>query len=117
MKLLTRWLINAVTLLVIPYVVPAIAVESFWIALLTALMLGLLNVFIRPLLIVLTLPLNVLTLGLFTFVINALLFWFAGSFIRGFYVTGFGPALLGSLFYSVVSSVLIALLLPDPDRR
>ena len=113
MNLLLRWVINALALLALPYVFESIRVESFYAALITALVLGLLNAAIRPILIVLTLPINILTLGLFTFVINGLLFWFVASFVKGFYVAGFWPAFWGALVYSIVSWALSALILSD----
>ena len=119
MNLLLRWVINALALLALPYLFESIRVESFYAALITALVLGLLNALIRPILIVLTLPINILTLGLFTFVINGLLFWFVASFVKGFYVAGFWPAFWGALVYSIVSWALSALLLserPPPAR-
>ncbi len=111
MKLLVVWLINAVSLLVVAYLVPGIALASFWAALVAALILGLVNTVIRPLLVLLTLPVTILTLGLFIFVINGLLFWFVAAFIEGFAVAGFWTAVLGAIAYSIVSWLLAALLL------
>ena len=104
MKLITRILLSALVLLIVAYYIPGIEVSSVYIAIITAVVLGILNAIVRPILIVLTLPITLLTLGLFTFVINALLFWFAASFIEGFTVTGFWPALIGSLILAVVGS-------------
>jgi putative membrane protein len=111
MQLIVRWVINALALLALPYIFDSIRIEGFYTALITALVLGLVNALIRPVLIVLTLPLNILTLGLFTFVINGLLFWFVASFVKGFYVAGFWPAFWGALVYSIVSWALSALIL------
>ena len=111
MKLLVAWLINAVALIAVAYLVPGISVSSFVTALVAALVLGLVNAVVRPVLVILTLPVTLLTLGLFIFVINGLLFWFVGSFISGFVVSGFWPAVLGALLYSIVSWALAALLL------
>jgi len=111
-RLLLHWLINALVLMALPWILPSIRVDSFHSALIGALIIGLLNTLIRPVLIVLTLPITILTLGLFTFVINALLFWFAASFIRGFTVDGFWSAFLGALVYSLISWALSALLVP-----
>ena len=111
MRLLLVWLVNAVALLALPYLLPSITVDSFGAALIAALILGLINTFIRPLLILLTLPATLLTLGLFIFVINGLLFWFVGSFVTGFHVTGFWPAFFGAILYSIISWALSALLL------
>ena len=113
MRLLLTWLINAAALFVLPYLMQSIKVQSFAAALFAALMLGLINALIRPLLVLLTLPVTILTLGLFIFVINGLLFWFVGNFVRGFYVGGFWPAVGGALLYSVISWVLSSLLLAD----
>jgi putative membrane protein len=113
MRLIVRWVINALALLALPYLFDSIRIEGFYTALITALVLGLVNALIRPILIVLTLPLNILTLGLFTFVINGLLFWFVASFVKGFFVAGFWPAFWGALVYSIVSWALSALLLGD----
>ena len=111
MKLLLVWLINAVALMAVAYLLPGIAVSNFVAALIAALALGLANAVIRPILILLTLPVTLLTLGLFIFVINGLLFWFVGSFITGFVVAGFWWGVIGAIAYSVVSWALAALLL------
>lgn len=105
MKILIRVLITAVGLLIAAYIIPGIEVASIYIAIIAAIVLGLLNLIIRPLLILLTLPITILTFGLFTFVINAVLFWFAASFIDGFSADGFIAALIGSLIVSIVSTV------------
>jgi len=109
--LLLRWLINAAGLLLVAYLYPGVQVEGFLAALLAALVLGLVNAVIRPILVILTLPVTVLTLGLFIFVINALLFWFVAEIVHGFRVTGFGAALLGSILYSIVTLLTSWLLL------
>ena len=103
MYLLARWLVNALALLGATYLVPGISISSFYTALMVALILGLINAVIRPILLVLTLPINILTLGLFTFVINGLLFWFVSTFIKGFMVSGFLSAVVGALVVSVLS--------------
>ena len=108
--LLARWAVNAAALLLVAYLYPGVTVESFFAALIAALVLGLVNAVIRPILIVLTLPATLLTLGLFIFVINALLFWFVAEIVQGFKVTGFGAALLGSILYSVSTLVSSRLL-------
>ena len=116
MRLLAIWIINALALLALPYVVPSVHVASFGTALIVALVLGLINAVLRPLLVLLTLPVTLLTLGLFIFVINALLFQLAGHLVDGFNVGGFWPALLGSLVYSVISWALSALFLSAKGR-
>jgi len=112
MRLLLVWLVNAVALLALPYLMSSIRVDSFATALVAALVLGLINTFIRPLLILLTLPVTLLTLGLFIFVINGLLFWLVGSFVEGFHVAGFWSAVFGAIVYSIISWALSALILP-----
>ena len=111
MRLILLWILNAVALLAVTYLLPSIQVASFGSALLAALLLGLVNSVLRPVLLLLTLPVTLLTLGLFIFVINGLMFWLAGSMIEGFAVGGFWPAVIGSLLYSVVSWALSSLLL------
>ncbi|MBF22461.1 phage holin family protein [Neopusillimonas maritima] len=110
MELLLIWVLNAVALLIVAYILPGITVASFWSALIAALVLGLLNTLVKPLLILLTLPITVVTLGLFLLVLNALVFWFAGSILRGFQVNGFWWALLGALIYSIISGFLSGLI-------
>jgi putative membrane protein len=111
MRLLLTWLINALALLALPYLFTSIHVEGFGTALVAALVLGLINTLIRPVLVLLTLPVTLLTLGLFIFVINGLLFWFVGSFVKGFTVEGFWTAVFGAIVYSIISWALSSLLL------
>ena len=99
------------SLMAIAYLLPGIAVADFVTALVAALVLGLVNTVVRPILILLTLPATLLTLGLFIFVLNGLLFWFVGSFIEGFVVAGFWWGVIGAIAYSIVSWALAALLL------
>lgn len=105
MKFVIQILVVAGTLLLSAYVIPGIEVSSVYIALIAALILGLLNLVVRPILFVLTLPITIVTFGLFAFVLNALIFMFAASFIDGFGVDGFIPALLGSLVVSIASAL------------
>jgi len=112
MRLLLIWLINAVALLALKYIMPSITVDSFVTALIVAVVLGLINTLIRPLFVLLTLPVTILTLGLFLFVINGLLFWAVGSFVPGFHVAGFWAGVFGAIIYSIISWALSALLLP-----
>lgn len=105
MHLLIKWLIGALAVLGAAYFIPGIAVASFYTALIVAALWGIVNVIVKPILLILTLPLTILTLGLFTFVINALLFWFLGTVVKGFIVDGFIAAFLGALFVSVVSFI------------
>lgn len=111
MRLLATWIINALALLALPWVMPSIQVASFSTALIVALVLGLINAILRPLLVLLTLPVTLLTLGLFIFVINALLFQLADKLVNGFNVGGFWSALFGAIVYSLISWVLSSLLL------
>jgi putative membrane protein len=113
-NLLLVWLINALALLALPYVVPSVQVDSIVTALVAALLLGLVNTLIRPLLVLLTLPVTVLTLGLFVFVINGLLFWFVASFVKGFSVGGFWSAFFGAIVYALVSWAASALVFGPP---
>jgi len=112
MRLLLVWLLNALSLLAVAYLIPSVRVESFYVALVTALLLAVVNTLIRPVLVFVTLPINILTLGLFTFVINAMLFWFVASFVEGFAVGGFWSAFWGALAYSLISTLASALLAP-----
>lgn len=113
MRILLVWLVNTLALIAVAYLMPSISVASFGSALVAALILGLVNAVIRPVLFVLTLPVTVLTLGLFIFILNGLLFWFVGSFIEGFEVRGFWSGVLGAILFSIVSWALSALVLKD----
>ena len=106
MTLLLVWILNAVALLVVAYVLPGIGVASFGSAMLAALVLGLINMLVKPVLILLTLPITVVTLGLFLLVLNALMFWMAGSMLKGFQVNGFWWAVGGAILYSLISGFL-----------
>lgn len=110
MKLLLRWLLAACALLLVAYVYDGVQVRSFPSALIAAAVIGLFNMLLRPVLVVLTLPVTIVTFGLFLFVINALLFWAAASVLDGLYVVGFWAALLGSIIYSVIMLVVDAAL-------
>jgi putative membrane protein len=111
MRILLVWLVNTLALIAVAYLMPSITVTSFWSALVAALILGLVNAVIRPVLILLTLPVTVVTLGLFILVINGLLFWFVGSFVEGFVVQGFWAGFFGAILFSIVSWALSALVL------
>jgi putative membrane protein len=112
LTLIARWILNAAALLLVAYVYPGVTVESFFAAAIAALVLGLINAVVRPILVLLTLPVTLLTLGLFLFVLNALLFWFVAEIVQGFRVTGFMAALIGSVLYSVITLVTSWLLFP-----
>ena len=113
MTLLLVWILNAVALLVVAYVLPGIVVASFGSAMLAALVLGLINSLVKPFLILLTLPITIITLGLFLLVLNALMFWFAGSVLKGFQVNGFWWAVGGAILYSLISGFLSNLINND----
>ena len=102
MKLIIKWLFSAAALLAVAYLYSGVVVTSFGAALIAAAVLGALNTVVRPLLVLLTLPVTLLTVGLFLFVINALMFWAAASLVSGLNVSGFGAALVGSLIYSAL---------------
>ena len=106
MKLLLKWLLSAAALMFVAYLYPGVQVTSLSAALVAALVIGLLNTVLRPILVVLTLPVTVVTLGLFLFVINAFMFWAAAEVLKGFQVAGFGAALVGSLIYSALGMVI-----------
>lgn len=103
MTLLFRWVINAIALLLVAYVVPGFGVATFYTALIAALVLGFVNAVIRPIFVVLTLPVTFMTLGLFLFVINAAMIWFVGTVVKGFTVEGFVPALVAAMLLWGVS--------------
>ena len=106
MKLLAKWLLSAAALLAVAYLYSGVQIQSYSSALIAALIIGLLNSVLRPILVILTLPVTVITLGLFLFVINALMFWAAASLLAGFNVSGFAGALIGSLIYSVLAIII-----------
>jgi putative membrane protein len=106
LKLIAKWLLSATALLFVAYVYDGVEVRSYPAALLAVFVIGLLNTVVRPVLVVLTLPVTVVTLGLFLFVINALMFWAAAAVLDGLYVRDFIAALVGSLIYSVIGIVI-----------
>ena len=106
LKLILKWLLSAAALLGVAYIYGGVSVASFGTAMIAALVIGLLNMLVRPILVVLTIPVTLITLGLFLFVINALMFWSASGVLNDFHVRGFGAALLGSLLYSVIGLVI-----------
>ena len=113
MRLLLVWLINALALIAVAYLMPGVAVSSFGAALVAALVLGLINAVVRPVLVLLTLPVTLLTLGLFIFVLNGLLFWMVGTWLEGFEVAGFWSGVFGAILFSLVSWALSALVLKE----
>ena len=117
MRLVVTWLVNALALLALPYIFTSIHVDNFVTALVAALILGLINTLVRPVLVLLTLPVTLVTLGLFIFVINGLLFWLVGSFVDGFTVSGFWAGVFGAIVFSLISWILSALLLGSAAPR
>ncbi len=113
LRLLVTWFINAAALLAVPYLMDSVQLGSVWSALIAALILGLVNTLIRPVLLVLTLPVTFLSLGLFIFIINGLMFWLVAQLVSGFYVAGFWSAVGGALLYSIISWALSTLLMPQ----
>lgn len=111
MRFLLVWLVNTLALVAVAYLLPSVTIASPQAAIIAALVLGLVNAVIRPVLVLLTLPVTVLTLGLFILVINALLFWAVASFVPGFDVAGFWSAFVGALVFSIISFVVSAALL------
>jgi putative membrane protein len=106
MKIIVRWLLLAAALLLVAHLYSGVMVLDFSSALIAAFVLGLFNTLLRPLLVLLTLPVTLLTLGLFLFVINAALFYWVGSLLDGFEVRSFGAALIGSVLYSLCGMVI-----------
>ena len=106
MKLIVKWLLSAVALLAVAHLYSGVQVRDFTSALIAAFAIGLLNTILRPVLVVLTFPVTLVTLGLFLFVINALMFWAASGLLSGFQVTGFVAAMIGSLIYSLIGVVI-----------
>lgn len=117
LRILLGWAINAAALFLLPYILPSVQLRSFGVALLVALVIGLLNTFIRPVLFVLTLPITVITLGLFTLVLNGLMFWLAARFIEGFEVAGFWWAVLAAIVYTIISWAISTLVMAEGRPR
>lgn len=103
--LLIRWLVSALAFLALPYLIPGIMVKGFVTALILAFLWGVVNMTIKPILLLLTLPLTILTLGIFTFIINGFLLWMLGGVVKGFEVHGFWVAVVGALFLSMISAL------------
>lgn len=116
-KIFIKLFVTILLLLVAANYIPGIEVSGFYIALMVAIILGIINLVIRPILVLLTLPINLITFGLFTFVINALLFWFVATFVQGFTVHGFVPAFLGAFLISLGSWFTNKVLKNDPGVK
>ncbi len=115
MRLVLTWIINAIALLAVPYLMHSVDVTSIGAALVAALVLGLVNTLIRPVLLLLTLPVTLLSMGLFIFIINGFMFWLVAQWVDGFHVDSFWSAIGGALLYSVISWALSTLLLKNAD--
>lgn len=116
MYIFSRWIALAISILIVSLIVPGVSISGIWAALWVALFLSVVNIILKPFLILITLPINILTLGLFTFVINALLVLLISTIIKGFAVSGLWPAILFSIFLSVVSYILNKMLYRE-DRH
>ena len=117
MKLLLSWILNALALLLVAKLIPDIHVVGLDTALIAAVVIGLVNMLIRPVLVILTLPITVLTLGLFMLVINGFLFWGVGRYLQGFEVRTMMAGIIGALVYSVITWVLASLLLGNKSSK
>jgi putative membrane protein len=117
MRFLIKWFINIIALLVVIHVIAGVSIDNMQTVLIAALILGLLNAFIRPFILILTLPFTILSFGLFTLFINGFLFYLAAKFVKGFTVTGFWNAFWAALLFSVISSVLNFVLAPKIDIK
>lgn len=113
---LLHWLLNTSVLIIVAYIVPGISFSSFWSALITSAVFGVINAIIRPVMIFLTLPINILTLGLFTLIINAFMFWLASTIVKGFDVTNFGAAFWCALVYWLIITLINYLLEDRPTK-
>lgn len=102
MSIIIKWLLSALSIIISAYLIPGVVVASLWTALIISLVLGLLNLVVKPILLLLTLPVNLLTLGLFSFVINALMVWLTSTIVKGFTVGSFLNALLFSLLLTII---------------
>jgi len=117
MRLVLTWLINAIALLAVPYLMHSVDVTSIGAALVAALVLGLVNTLIRPVLLLLTLPVTLVSLGLFIFIVNGFMFWLVAQWVDGFHVDSFLSAVGGALLYSVISWALSTILLKTSDGQ
>ena len=104
--ILLRWILNTLILMLVANLTPGVSIESFWSALVASLVFGLINAVIRPIMLILTLPINILSLGLFTLVINALMFWLAGSIVKGLSIDSFWSAFFAAFLYWLIVMVI-----------
>jgi len=117
MNIFLRWLINATAIIIAAYIIPGVIVSSLWTAFILALVLGLLNITLRPILLLLTLPINFITLGLFTLVINSLIILLASTIIKGFYIDGFLPALLFSIVLMLLQNLFFSMSRKEKQQK
>jgi len=117
MRFLLKWFINIIALLVVIHVVAGVSIDNLQTAVIAALILGLLNAFIRPFILILTLPLTIVSLGLFTLIVNGFLFYLAAKFVKGFTIAGFWNAFWAALLFSVISLLLNFILTPKINIR
>ena len=115
-RFLTKWIINSLAILIVTYIVKGIQVASPLTAIVVALVLGIINTFLRPFIILITLPINIFTLGLFTFFINGFLFYLVSKIVKDFVISGFWPAFFGSLLFSAISLFLSLMVIKKEDR-
>jgi putative membrane protein len=114
--ILIKWIINSLAILIVTYIVKGIQVASPITAIVVALVLGIINTFLRPFIILITLPINIFTLGLFTFFINGFLFYLVSKIVKDFVITGFWPAFFGSLLFSAISLFLSLMVIKKEDK-
>ena len=117
MRLLLLWILNAVALLAVTWLLPTIQISGFGTALVAALVLGFINTLVRPVLALLTLPITLLTLGIFYLVLNGLLFWLASAMLPGFDIEGFWSAVFGAILYGLIAWALCSLCALIPDKK
>lgn len=117
MKMILKLLVNALALIGTAWIVPGISIDSVWTAIIAAIVLAIINIIIRPIMLFITIPINILTLGLFTFVINALMLWLASLLVSGFTVSGFVPAILGAIILAIISTLLHTLLEENEEDK
>lgn len=115
MQIILRWLLNTLALIIVAFLVPGLSIASYYSALIAALFLGIVNAVIRPIIIFLTLPINILTLGLFTLFINGFMFWIVASFVKGFDITNFWSAFFAALVYALIT-MLTNSVIREPKR-
>ncbi|MCX5751800.1 MAG: phage holin family protein [Candidatus Saganbacteria bacterium] len=111
---LLMWFVNVVALITVVYILPGLQFDSWTAAIVAGLILGLINTFFKPIILILTLPINIFTLGLFTLIINAGLFFLTALIVKGFVVAGFWPAFWGALLFSIISALINWLIKTKP---